>query len=206
MTRGRTAHPVGARRAFFDQAAGSWDVDQRPDPRRLAEILEELGVAAGEKVVDLGCGTGVLIPHLVAAVGPGGFIFAVDFSPLMLAPAKAKNLWTNVSYIEADAANLPLKSESASRVVCFSAFPHFPDKGAVMREAARVLVPGGFLQVAHLSSSRELADFHASTAGAVKHDRLPTARWMGRLASESGLVVRRLTDEPGRYLFSAVKG
>lgn len=79
-------------RDFFDKLAPSWDDNEvLSTPGRVSEILEYAGIRLGENVLDLGTGTGVLIPQLAERVGPGGSITAVDYSQGMLDIAMCKS-------------------------------------------------------------------------------------------------------------------
>lgn len=77
---------------FFDKLAPTWDTNEvLSTPRRVSEILEYANILPGESVLDLGTGTGVLIPQLAKLVGPKGSIMAVDYSQGMLDIAIRKN-------------------------------------------------------------------------------------------------------------------
>lgn len=79
-------------REFFDKLAPTWDAHEvLSTPRRVSEILEHIHIQPGESVLDLGTGTGVLLPQLAALVGPEGAITAVDYSQGMLDIAIRKN-------------------------------------------------------------------------------------------------------------------
>lgn len=79
-------------REFFDKLAPTWDAHEvLSTPRRVSEILEYAHIKPGENVLDLGTGTGVLLPHLAKLVGPEGRIMAVDYSQGMLDIAIRKN-------------------------------------------------------------------------------------------------------------------
>jgi ubiquinone/menaquinone biosynthesis C-methylase UbiE len=74
---------------------------------RVAAI-DALDLRPGERVLDVGCGTGLNLPLLVAAVGPSGAIVGLDASPDMLAQARHRARragWTTVSLVRADAAD-----------------------------------------------------------------------------------------------------
>jgi len=71
--------------------------------------IRALGLAWGDTVLDLGCGTGLNLPLLLELVGPGGLVIGVDLSPAMLRVARrrvASRGWQNVSLIEADGTSI----------------------------------------------------------------------------------------------------
>ena len=107
-------------------------------------------LAPGERVVDVGCGGG--IDSLIAArmVGPRGEVVGVDMTPEMLARAKAsaeQGGFTNARFDEGLAESLPVPDAWADVVISNGVLNLFPDKLAGLQEMARVLKPGGRLQV-----------------------------------------------------------
>jgi len=93
-------YTVGAR--CYDVVSGEWPVYRAG--RRAG--VEMLGLQPGDRVLDLGCGTGLNFGLLEAAVGPTGTIVGVDLSAAMLAQADARKQrhgWANVSLVQADA-------------------------------------------------------------------------------------------------------
>jgi len=104
----------------------------------------------GEHVVDVGCGAG--IDSLIAArmVGPAGQVIGVDMTPEMLAKARqnaaAADL-TNLEFREGYGEMLPVPDAWADVVISNGVLNLFPDKLAGLREMARVLKPGGRLQI-----------------------------------------------------------
>ena len=107
-------------------------------------------LAEGDRVVDVGCGAG--IDSLIAArmVGLSGAVIGVDMTPAMLekarAGAAAMNA-ANVEFRESYAESLPVPDEWADVVISNGVMNLFPDKTAGLREMARVLKPGGRLQI-----------------------------------------------------------
>jgi SAM-dependent methyltransferase len=104
----------------------------------------------GERVVDVGCGAG--IDSLIAArmVAPGGQVVGIDMTPAMVARARASADAmgaTNVEFREGLAESLPVPSGWADAVISNGVVNLFPDKLAGLREIARVLKPGGRLQI-----------------------------------------------------------
>jgi SAM-dependent methyltransferase len=104
----------------------------------------------GERVVDVGCGGG--IDSLVAAgmVGPQGEVIGVDMTPAMLAKARASAAASgteNVDFRAGFAEALPVEEGWADVVISNGVLNLTPDKAAALREMARVLKPGGRLQI-----------------------------------------------------------
>jgi arsenite methyltransferase len=107
-------------------------------------------LASGENVVDVGCGAG--IDSLIAArmVGPEGRVVGVDMTPAMLERARAgasEAGLTNVEFHQGFAESLPVTDGWADVVISNGVLNLFPDKMAGLREMARVLKPGGRLQI-----------------------------------------------------------
>ncbi len=76
---------------FFDALAPSWDENEiRSTPERVQHILSKLPISKGMDVLDLGTGTGVLVPYLSEMVGTEGHVAAIDLSEGMLSIARKK--------------------------------------------------------------------------------------------------------------------
>jgi len=189
------------RRAYFDELSERWD--QIYDIGRARPLLcaglERLGVAPGERVVDLGCGTGVLLGCLIDHLGPAGRIEAIDLAPRMIAASRRKFPDPRVSYHVADAASLPLEDNSIDRLICFSAWPHFPDPDAVVQEAARVLRPGSRLHVWHIDSRQKINDIHRNAGPAVQRDFLEEAPALADRMQRCGMQIESIRDDDEAY-------
>ena len=114
------------------------------NPFSLGRITE------GEHVVDVGCGAG--IDSMIAAkmVGATGGVIGVDMTPAMLERARqsAKEAdMHNVEFRSGLAESLPVEDDWADIVISNGVLNLFPDKLAGLREMARVLKPGGRLQI-----------------------------------------------------------
>ncbi len=161
--------------------------------------MASFGLAAGNAVLDVGTGTGILLPFLREAIGHEGRLVAMDFSLKMLRQAAQRRNGADALLVNGSVESISFCSEQFDCVSCFSAFPHFPNKEKALREMVRVLRPAGKVVIAHLKSSDEINRMHGHIGGAVACDRLPHAEALRRLMESSGLIEVSILDEPGRF-------
>jgi len=115
----------------------------------------------GERVVDVGCGAG--IDSFIAAhmVGPSGQVIGVDMTPAMLAKARrgaAEADVTQIEFREGLGEALPVDDGWADVVISNGVLNLMPDKPAALQEMARVLKPGGRLQIADILVQKPVPD------------------------------------------------
>ena len=193
-------------RDYFDRMAGAWDQGANADDlcRRLNSLVARFGIPYGSWVLDVGTGTGILHPYLLAAVGQSGRVLAFDFSSCMLAQTLKKSRPENLACFQADVTAIPLAEGTCDCVVCFAAFPHFDRKQLALHEMARVAKHGGRVIIAHLMSRSQIARHHDANPEVAGH-YLPPAGKMERLFSAAGLNAVKIDDGPGLYLAVAEK-
>ncbi|MDI6709863.1 MAG: methyltransferase domain-containing protein [Bacillota bacterium] len=189
-------------RDYFNGLAARWDERITPQTiTRLEEIVAAHRPPPGARVLDVGCGTGVLTPLLLAAVGEEGEVVGVDFAPAMLTVARAKGFDPRATFVEADVADLPFPDGHFDAVFCYSALPHFPDIPAALSEMRRVLVPGGNLTICHTESREAINRLHREVVGRPVRDHLlPTAAELEATLSAGGFRDVTVFDGNDRFI------
>ncbi|MBA2318679.1 MAG: class I SAM-dependent methyltransferase [Euzebyales bacterium] len=156
---------------------GIYDFLDRPDglPDWALRLLD---VAAGDRVVDVGCGNGRYLRRLDGSVD----VVAVDRSHGM-ASEVARELGARVGVIVADAAALPVPTATADAVLAMHMLYHLPDMDQGVRELRRIIKPHGTVLVStnaadHLS---ELDDLMSRAVGMLTGSPSARTKWATRL-------------------------
>lgn len=183
------------------------DIDAQADPARIIEALEVRGrtpaqarlrrrflrfipVRAGARVLEVGCGTGVIVRDLASMVGPRGRVVGVDRSRFVVDAARqlgrAHPLRGRMAFRVASGERLPFRADRFDAALAVTVMLHVADPLAVVKEMARVTRPGGRVG---------LQDQDFGTVVCAHPDRALTARIMDG-------VVGRIYEEPfsGRRL------
>jgi len=188
---------------YFDKAANTWD--ERFCTQSLSSLLEKLlpkfALKDGQTILDVGTGTGVLIPFLVKAIGPSGTITAIDYSEKMV--QKCKEKYSHFKNVNIKAGNIEEDSfspESIDVVTCFGVFPHLVSKQKALQNICQTLKPYGKLIIAHAISSEELKSHHKKVSEHVAHAVIPKKAEMIQLLEQAGFTQISIKDEPGCYL------
>lgn len=147
--------------AFFDRCAPTWDAELVHDDEKIRTILDNAGVCAGSRVLDVACGTGVLIPDYLAREVAS--VTAIDISPEMARLAAEKFPQENVTVLCGDVETAEFGAPFDC-VVVYNAFPHFPDPARLIGILAGLLKTGGRLTVAHGMSRAAIDRHHSGSA------------------------------------------
>lgn len=121
-------------------------------------LLAAANVAAGEDLLDVGCGTGVAARAAVRRVGSSARVVGVDLNPGMLAVAEQT---AGVEWLTGSAEALPVDSETFDVVICQFAMMFFNDRRAAMSEMHRALRSDGRVAVATWSSLEQTPGYAA---------------------------------------------
>jgi SAM-dependent methyltransferase len=174
-------------------------------PSRHRWLAGMLAAVPGDRVVDLGCGTGASLVQAAPAV-PGGLLVGIDLSAAALArtaealagAVAGASRPPGVLCVQADLkAPLPLADAAFDRVLCHNVLEVLPDPGALVAEAVRVLRPDGRLVLAHSDFDTLIfASEDLELTRRLVRDYCDTRQpWMDAV---DGTIGRRLADIAGR--------
>ncbi len=192
-------------RSFFDARAETWDQDNPVPREKLIRILDLCDIQPGQDILDVGTGTGRLIPLLLERVGPEGSICGLDPSGGMLSVARRRHNSPNLRFIQSPAELIPFTDSSFDLALCYSVFPHFEDPPGAIREMVRILKPSGSLVIAHTEGREAINARHRSAGRHVANDILPPADEVSQLLTRQPLRIQKNLDRPDFFFVSAIK-
>ncbi len=177
--------------SFFDKNAFVWDEQMIRDDKIIDMILANAGVSGDKDVLDVACGTGVLIPDYLARNVAS--VTAVDISSEMVKMAKQKFQQQNVHIICGDIETIELP-QKYDNIVVYNAFPHFAEPQVLIKRLVTLLKPDGMLTVAHGMSRERINACHAGVASHVSIGLLEIEELAAIFRQELEVVVQ-IADE-----------
>ena len=142
---------------FFDNIAVNYHHD---DSKVIDELIDSLLLHEKSKILDLGCGKGIISEKLVNKTK--GEVIALDISSKMIELAKEKVSNPKVRFINQDFYSFI--GHHFDAIVCFDAYPHFLDVEGFVNKASELLKSDGILAIIHDIGRGELNKHHASHA------------------------------------------
>ena len=191
---------------FFNKKAEIWDEITVHNLEKVQYLAELLGIHSDDRLLDVGTGTGILIPFYEKYL-VNGSIVAVDYSENMIKTARLKypeKEHPMISYLVADVYELKYCAEF-DVVVCYSCFPHFADKPLAIQILARALRKGGRLLVAHSDSAKKINKVHMNAGIEIKNDFLPSIKQLREMMKKNGLTVTFERDDESYFICLARK-
>ena len=163
---------------FFDRMASSWDADMIKNDAVIDKILDNVEIAAGQDILDVACGTGVMFPYYLNRGAAS--VTGIDISPEMAKIAESKFASEDrVQVICGDVEEVKF-DKKFDRIVVYNAFPHFPKPKRLIKILAGFLKENGRLTIAH-GQSRESIDGHHQGSASKVSNGLMTADSLKKL-------------------------
>ena len=187
--------------AFFDRCAPNWDADMIKNDAIIGRILDHAEVAAGQTVLDVACGTGVMFDYYLQR-GVAS-VTGIDISPEMAKIAAEKFSGEDRVQVVCGDVEEYAFDRKFDRIVVYNAFPHFPYPKRLIKILAGLLKEGGRLTVAH-GMSREAIDGHHKGAASKVSNGLMSAESLKRIF-DAHFQVEVVISNSHMYQVSGVK-
>lgn len=175
---------------FFDSVAGRWDsMEPESLPARINTILDTTSPRPGMNILDLGTGTGVLVPYLLDRIGESGTVTAVDISTGMLSVARSKHEGRhNVRFLLHDFEKEPVEGRY-DMILLHCVYPHLSRPEETLRRLRSLnLAPGGKIVIAFHGDAESVNSIHIPPASELA-DRLTQAGLHAEARSEAPYIV-----------------
>jgi ubiquinone/menaquinone biosynthesis C-methylase UbiE len=185
---------------FFNSVAARWDRIAIHPSERINHVLDLLGPRPGDRFLDVGSGTGVLIPYVLERIGTHGRLVALDAAERMIDCARAKYDAPNLSFVVSDFCEYRCV-ELFDTILAYSCYPHFQDPHAFFSSARRLLRDGGRLGIAHIQGRQTINALHAGMDGPFSRP-LPSIEKTVRAAAANGFSSIITLDDADYYLFT----
>jgi ubiquinone/menaquinone biosynthesis C-methylase UbiE len=166
-------------------------------PERLEQIVASAGIRQGDWVLDVGSGTGILVP-LIRVYEPE-IIVACDLSEVML--ARLKGHYPYAHAIAADLRDLTLPKESLDVVFMNACYPNIVDKPASFANTSRMMKPGGRMVISHPMGKSFIDALKKKSPFPL--DDFPKQGEGERLLKPYGFEIERFVDEARLYILVA---
>lgn len=177
-------------RGFFNDRAEVWDQISVHDQAKVEYIMDILAIQGHERILDIGTGTGIMIPYYERHLRDGKIV-AVDYSKMMIEVARSKypeGEHPLVSFVVSDLYDLDYCNEF-DLVVCYSCFPHFVDQPLAIEVLSKALREGGCLAIAHSDSAKKINGIHMEGGVEIENDFLPSMERLRQMMADRGLTM-----------------
>lgn len=191
---------------FFDEVAGTWQKTSRCDEAKVASLLAVLQLKPGETVLDVGTGTGVMLPFIRERVGAHVPIVAVDSSEKMLREALVCCDDADVHFVKADV-ELERLAGRFDAILLYSVFPHFRyPVGTIFKLVTDNLHCDGRLLIAHAQGRQHLNAVHRRLSSRVfSRPLLPVVEQVEEFV-RVGLTVQSFGESDESYYILVRRG
>ncbi|MBZ9795557.1 class I SAM-dependent methyltransferase [Mesorhizobium sp. ES1-4] len=187
MTSSFTVHDASG----YEQLMGRWS-------RKLApKFIDFAGLGPGERILDVGCGTGSLTFELAKSAELAA-IAAVDFSAVFVEAAKRRNTDPRIDIKQADATALPFADDAFDRTLAMLVLHFVPEAGKAVAEMRRVTRPGGVVAAVvwdHLGGMTAMRMMIDTVAALSEGGRQMRSRYCFQPMTQPGEMKRTFVDQ-----------
>ncbi|MCI1946553.1 class I SAM-dependent DNA methyltransferase [Clostridium luticellarii] len=191
-------------REFFNAIAEVWD-DMCCHPKeKVNHVIESIDLAEGERILDVGSGTGVLIPYLEQKIGKSGSITAIDVAKNMIKVSQRKNKYPNLDFQVVDFFKHESK-ENYDCIVAYSCYPHLKDKKKFFEKSYDMLNSQGKLVIAHIEGKDKINSRHGEIEDRINSNLLVDIDKLVEFAERRGFYPLYTQDDNEFYIYVGKK-
>lgn len=191
-------------RTFFNEKAASWDEITNHNEDKIRYFIRKLNLKDQENLLDVGTGTGILIPYLFEA-NDQIHITAIDIAENMINKARAKYSHLPVNFIIADITDSNIPTQFYDAIILYSVFPHLGQPKKILQKLSSLLKASGRIIICHSQSRQVINGRHQQLKGELISKTLPPANELAKIFAETTLEVIEQEDNSELYYLLAVK-
>lgn len=188
---------------FFDKIAPEWDANEvLSTPEKINFILDFMDIKEGNSILDLGTGTGVLLPYLAERIGERGYITAVDYSKGMLERAIAKYSKINPQpqFLNVDFENDNIPGEY-DRIILYCVYPHLHNPIDTLKWLSKVnLKKDGLISIAFPCGPDFINNIHKERHS--ESDNLPSATNLAKYLRAHDINAEVISETTESYVIN----
>lgn len=145
---------------YFNKEAENWNEKVKHNPKKIETILDITNLKNNSKILDIGTGTGVLIPYLQKR--DPQYIWSIDLADKMIEKAQEK-YYKNVTFLKKNF--YKFREKDFDYAICFDAYPHFLDKKGFRKRLYKSLKENGRFVIAFDNSKKVINKIHKPDDG-----------------------------------------
>lgn len=184
---------------FFNSIAKEWDNRIEVDEGKINYLLSKLNIKEDDTILDIGTGTGVLIPFLIN-LSPNGLVRGVDISKGML--DIARNKFKDISNVQFDLCDVEKDNlwDKYNKIILYSMYPHLENKTrTIVNLVEHNLKDNGILMIAHSNSREFLNNIHKRSDERVSNSLLMEVNEQRDIFTTVGLNVIEAFESDEMY-------
>lgn len=186
-------------REFFNNLAEKWDSMCHHPEEKINYVFSKINLKKGSNVLDIGSGTGIIIPYIEREIDKEGKLTAIDVSEKMIEVSKKKNNYSNLRF-KTKNFNFYSPDEKYDYLIAYSCYPHFTDSKGFLKKAYSLLKEKGKVAITHIESREKINSRHNEVEDKIHSNDLAEAEVTCSIMEEVGFKTVYSEDNEDYYI------